>query len=98
MNIPLCQQSEVSLNWLTSFFVFYKIFLYSTSIDKIRQHHMLIYVLRGDNMILNHKEAISFLKVWMQDIEKISIKRYNDVVELLINNHYLLLIENKGFL
>ncbi len=59
---------------------------------------MLIYVLRGDNMILNHKEAISFLKVWMQDIEKISIKRYNDVVELLINNHYLLLIENKGFL
>lgn len=59
---------------------------------------MLLYVLRGDNMILNHKEAISFLKVWMQDIEKISIKRYNDVVELLINNHYLLLIENNGLL
>jgi hypothetical protein len=49
-------------------------------------------------MILNHKEAISFLKIWMQDIEKISIKKYNDVVELLINNHYLLLIENKGLL
>lgn len=49
-------------------------------------------------MILNHKQAISFLKVWMHDIETISIQRYDDVVELLINNHYLLLVENKGLL
>ncbi len=49
-------------------------------------------------MVLNHKEAISFLRVWMDDIETISIQKYNDVVELLINNHYLLLIENAGIL
>lgn len=49
-------------------------------------------------MILNHKEAISFLRVWMEDIQKVSIQRYDDIVELLINNHYLLLIENKGLL
>ncbi len=49
-------------------------------------------------MILNHKEAISFLRTWMEDIRTVSIQRYDDIVELLINNHYLLLIENKGLL
>ncbi len=49
-------------------------------------------------MILNHTQAISFLKTWMKDIQTISIQRFDDVVELLINNHYLLLIENKGLL
>lgn len=49
-------------------------------------------------MILNHKEAISFLRIWMKDIQSVSIQRYDDIVELLINNHYLLLIENKGLL
>ena len=34
----------------------------------------------------------------MEDIQKVSIQRYDDIVELLINNHYLLLIENKGLL
>lgn len=49
-------------------------------------------------MILNHKEAISFLQNWMEDIHAISIKKHNDIVELLINNHYVVLIENKGLL
>ena len=62
-------------------------------------NHVSISTSRGrDNMVLNHKEAISFLRVWMDDIETISIQKYNDVVELLINNHYLLLIENEGIL
>ena len=60
---------------------------------------MLVYQPQGgDNMILNHQKAISFLRTWMKDIQSISIQRYDDVVELLINNHYLLLIENKGLL
>ncbi len=34
----------------------------------------------------------------MEDIQTVSIQRFDDVVELLINNHYLLLVENKGLL
>jgi len=60
---------------------------------------MLVYTTRGgDNMILNHKEAISFLQNWIEDMRTISIKKHNDVIELLINNHYVVLIENRGLL
>lgn len=54
--------------------------------------------LGGDIMVLNHKEAISFLNTWIEDIRAISIKKHNDIVELLINNHYVVLIQNKGLL
>ncbi len=49
-------------------------------------------------MILNHKEAISFLQTWAKDIRSINIKKYDDVIELLVNNHYIVLIENRGLL
>ena len=43
--------------------------------------------------MLNLNEAVKFFKVWSNDINTISIKRYDDVVELLINEHYLLTIK-----
>lgn len=82
-----------------------RVFLLSTKFLYIQQiltkldNNLCYYTsLGGDNMILNHKEAISFLRIWMKDIQSVSIQRYDDIVELLINNHYLLLIENKGLL
>lgn len=44
-------------------------------------------------MILNRKEAVSFLNMWMEDIRSVSIKKYDDVFELLINGQYLLTIK-----
>lgn len=43
--------------------------------------------------MLNHIEAISFLKMWKNDIYDLSVKKYNDVIEVLINRHYLLTIK-----
>ncbi len=40
-------------------------------------------------------EAVEFFRIWSRDINTISIKRYDDVIELLINEHYLLTIKKQ---
>lgn len=39
---------------------------------------------------------VDFFIIWNKDIKSISVNQYNDIIELLINEHYILCIDKNG--